>query len=133
MDFVRKNPVVSLLVVFILGLVIGLVVLGWGLFPVQWEDATPDALSQQYQQYYVRAVADAYSFDNNTQKVTEALSGWPGVEATCSYAAITTDPAEAQRLSASAAVINGTGCPPVGSTMAQPLPEADGSSRGGWQ
>lgn len=127
MDFVRKNPVVSLIIVFILGLVIGLVVLGWGLFPVQWDSATPDALSQQYQEYYVRAVADAYSFDNNTQKVTEALSGWPGVDATCSYAAVTMDPAEAQRLSASAAVINGTGCPAVGSAAAQPMSEETGA------
>ncbi|MBE2221137.1 MAG: hypothetical protein IAF02_06330 [Anaerolineae bacterium] len=118
MDFVRKNPGISLLIVFVLGLVIGLVVLGWGLFPVQWEDATPDALSQQYQDAYVRAVSDAYSFDNNTQKVQEALGGWPGVEATCSLASRTTDPAEAQRLSASAAVINGTGCANVGAVPA---------------
>ncbi len=49
MDFVRKNPAISLLVVFVLGLVIGLVVLGWWLFPVQWDSATPDALAQPYQ------------------------------------------------------------------------------------
>lgn len=120
MDYVRKNPAISLIVVFIVGLVIGLVVLGWGLFPVQWAEATPDALSQTYQDYYVRAVADAFSFDNNTQKVQEALGGWAGVEATCDLAARTTDPAEQQRLSATAAVINGTGCAGV---AAAPLSE----------
>jgi len=110
MDFIRKNPAISLLVVFVLGLVIGLVVLGWGLFPVQWAEATPDALSQTYQDYFVRAVADTYSYDNNTEKVQQALGGWASVDAACSLASRTTDPAEAQRLNAVAAVINGSGC-----------------------
>lgn len=110
MDFVRKNPGISLLIVFVLGLVIGLVVLGWGLFPVQWDSAAPDALAQPYQDSYVRAIADAYSFDGNTQKVQDALGGWAGVEATCDLALRTEDPAEAQRLNATAMVVNGSGC-----------------------
>ncbi len=96
MDFVRKNPVVSLLVVFAIGLFIGLVVLGWGLMPLEFSDVNPDYLSQTYKDYYVRAVADGYSFDNNTQRGTEGLGGWSGVEATCDFAS-RTDPAEAQR------------------------------------
>jgi hypothetical protein len=114
MDFVRKNPAVSLLVVFVLGLVIGLVVLGWWLFPVQWDSATPSALSQPYQDAYVRAVADTYSFDGNTQKVQEALGGWAGVEATCDLASRSTDPAEQARLNAAATAVNGVGCGDIG-------------------
>ena len=132
MDFVRKNPVISLLVVFAIGLFIGLVVLGWGLMPLEFSDVDPNYLSQTYKDYYVRAVADAYSFDNNTQKVTEALGGWSGVEATCDFASRTTDPAEAQRLSAAAAVVNGTGCTDLGIVPAEPnsqtASEDEGSS-----
>ncbi len=36
MDMVKKMPGTSLLVTFILGLIIGLVVLGWWLFPVEY-------------------------------------------------------------------------------------------------
>jgi hypothetical protein len=124
MDFVRNKPGLSLLITFIAGLAIGLFVLGWGVFPVTWENASPGALSQQYQDYYVRAVADAYSFDHNTQKVQEALGGWGGVEATCDYAGRATDPAEAQRLNAAATAVNGTGCAEATATN-QPPPAGD--------
>lgn len=111
MDFVRRQPALSLLVIFVVGFFIGLVIFGWNLTPVEWVDATPNELSQQYQDLYLRAVADAYSFDNNTQKVQEALGGWAGLEAACDLAARTTDPAEAQRLQAVAAALNnGQGC-----------------------
>ena len=119
MDFVRKNPVISLLVVFILGLVIGLVVFGWWLFPVQWDSAGPTALAQPYQDAYVRAIADAYSFDGNTQKVQDALGGWAGVEATCDLASRTDDPAEAQRLNATAMAVNGSGCADIDAAPAE--------------
>jgi hypothetical protein len=126
MDFVRRQPVISLLIVFAIGFFIGLVIFGWYLTPVQWEDAAPNALSQQYQDRFVRAVADAYSFDNNTQKVQEALSGWGGDLAACDLASRTGDPAEAQRLQAVASVINqGQGCAAV--PGAQPEAE-EGSS-----
>jgi hypothetical protein len=111
MDFVRKQPTIALLIVFVLGFSIGLFLFGWYLTPVTWTDAAPNALSQQYQDLYVRAVADAYSFDNNTQKVQEALGGWGGADAACSAATRSTDPAEVQRLQAVASVVNGgVGC-----------------------
>jgi hypothetical protein len=91
---------------------------------VQWAEATPDALSQTYQDYFVRAVADTYSYDNNTEKVQQALGGWAGADAACSLASRTTDPAEAQRLNAVAAVMNGTGCAGVPVTQAEPVAAA---------
>ena len=130
MDFVRKNPAVSLLVVFVLGLVIGLVVFGWWLFPVQWDSASPDALAQPYQDAYVRAVADTYSFDGNTQKVQEALAGWAGVEATCDLASRSTDPAEQARLNAAATAVNGVGCGDVGAVPATTGAETPAAEEG---
>lgn len=127
MDFIRRQPIIFSLIVFAIGFFVGLVLFGWNLTPVQWIDAAPNALSQQYQDHFVRAVADAYSFDNNTQKVQQALGGWGGVEAACSLAGRTSDPAEAQRLQAVASVLNqGQGC--SGVAGAQPAEEEGGSS-----
>jgi hypothetical protein len=126
MDFLRKNPIIWMLVAFVVGLVIGLVVLGWGLFPLEFSDANPDYLSQAYKDNYIRAVANAYSFDNNTQNVNEALSGWAGVEAACDIASRTTDPNEAQRYNALASVVNGTDCSAIASPEETTAPAAEG-------
>jgi hypothetical protein len=131
MDFVRRKPIIALLIVFAIGFFIGLVIFGWGLTPVQWTDATPNELSQQHRDMYVRSVADVYSFDNNTQKVEEALGGWAGLQATCDLASRTTDPAEAQRLQATASVLNqGQGCAGVAGypTAGEQAPAEDGGS-----
>lgn len=134
MNFVRNKPVISLLIVFAIGFFIGLVIFGWWLVPVQWTDATPDQLSQYYRDLYVQAVADVYSFDNNTQRVENALGGWNGLEATCDLASRTTDPAAAQRLQAAASVVNnGQGCAGVASyseASAQAAAEEGGSNLG---
>ena len=134
MNFVRKQPGIALLIVFAIGFFVGLVIFGWCFAPVTWVDAAPNALSQQYQDYFVRAVADAYSFDNNTQKVQEALGGWGGADAACSAATRSTDPAEVQRLQAVASVVNGgVGCAGVpaltvpGTGVTAPTEEEGGS------
>jgi flagellar basal body-associated protein FliL len=51
-----------------IGLVIGLVVLGWWLFPVQWSDASPEDLLSDYQVDYLLAAVDSFwvTFDSNT-------------------------------------------------------------------
>jgi len=132
MDFVRRQPGISLLITFVIGFVIGLVLFGWYLTPVTWVDASPDALSQQYQDYYVRAVADAYSFDNNTQKVQEALGSWGGADAACAAATRATDPAEVQRLQAVASVVNGgVGCTGVPAVTVPGTGEVETATEGG--
>jgi hypothetical protein len=106
-------------VAFIVGLLIGLVVLGWWLWPVQWTDATPDALASTYQEIYVRNVAELYAFDGNQDKVRAAYDGWGGDVAACQLAATSTDPADQQRLIAAATVVNGQGC----ANVAAPIEE----------
>jgi len=64
MDAIREQfnkPVVVAAVGFVAGLVIGLVVLGWGLWPVQWEDAAPSHLHPGFQEDYLRMAIDSYS------------------------------------------------------------------------
>ncbi len=130
MNVVRKYPAWSMLAAFVVGLVIGLVVLGWWLFPVEWTNATPGQLAPQYQQAYVKTVSDLYAFTGNAEMVQQALGGWAGDvsgdQAACTLAASTSDPSEIARLEAVAAVVNGTGCGGVAT-----VPPIDGSEVGG--
>jgi hypothetical protein len=42
---------------FFVGLIVGLVILGWVIWPVQWKDAAPVDLQQGYRQIYLETVA----------------------------------------------------------------------------
>ena len=131
MNVVRKYPVWSMLAAFGIGLIIGLVVLGWWLFPVEWTNATPGQLAPQYQETYVKMVAELYSFNNNTEMVQQALGGWAGDvtgdQVACNLAASTTDPAERARLEAVAGIVNGgAGCSGVAT-----VPPVEGDEVGG--
>ena len=55
-----KQPKIAGSVGFLLGLVIGLFVLGWGLFPVQWTDAAPQHLRQDAKIDYLQMVIESY-------------------------------------------------------------------------
>jgi hypothetical protein len=59
---------------FIVGLLIGLVVLGWWLWPVQWKDAAPADLAPAYRQDYLDMVARIYQADPSAD-VTQLLGG----------------------------------------------------------
>ncbi|MFN2179344.1 MAG: hypothetical protein ACK2UV_07655 [Candidatus Promineifilaceae bacterium] len=115
MNVVRKYPAWSMLAAFVVGLLIGLVVLGWWLFPVEWTDATPGQLAEPYQQAWVRAVSELYAFTNDTMMVQQAMGGWPGDvtgdQVACEMAAVSTDSSEQARLEAVAGIVNGgAGC-----------------------
>lgn len=110
---------------FIVGLLIGLVVLGWGLWPVQWTDAGPQHLAEADQAQFVRNVADLYSFQGDQQRVREALGGWGGDAVACQLAATSLDPAEVARLEAVAGVVNGQGCAGIAAAPATDATEAD--------
>lgn len=115
MDFIQKQPGISAAVAFILGLIIGLPILGWYLWPVEWTDAPPQALAQSDQDKLLRSVAELYSLDgNNAEKVKDTLSAWPAADAAyaiCDMRANrAVDEAEQQRLEAVAFVVNGQDC-----------------------
>lgn len=139
MELIRKYPGWSIAGAFALGLIIGLPILGWWLWPVQWTDATPGQLAPEYQEIYVRNVAELYAFTGNSGMVTQALGGWAGdtsgEQVACSLAASSTDPAERARLEATATVVNPAGCAGViagGESIAQPdEPVIEGEDVGG--
>lgn len=60
-----KNPAVAGIVSFVLGVLIGLIVLGWWLFPVKWVDATPNELSYEYKIEYLRTSIEAFGFNGD--------------------------------------------------------------------
>jgi len=110
MDIINKRPGLAALVAFIAGLIIGLVVLGWWLFPVQFTGADPAALLPQYQAAFIRNAAELYSFDNNQEKLRSTLSGWGGDALACELAQASVDPGDRARLVAAATIVNGQGC-----------------------
>lgn len=132
MNIVRNHPWWAILGAFIIGLLIGLVVLGWWLWPVEWTNATPGQLAPQYQEAYVRMVSELYAFNGNAEMVQQAMGGWAGDIASdqvaCAMASSTTDPSERARLEATAAVVNGVGC--AGVAEAPPVEAEEGGGAG---
>jgi hypothetical protein len=55
-----KKPFVAAGLGFILGLFIGLVILGWGVWPVQWTSADPSSLRPDLQDDYLRMTIDSF-------------------------------------------------------------------------
>ncbi len=110
MEIINRRPGLAALVAFIAGLIIGLVVLGWGLFPVQYSGADPSGLFPEYQAMFVRNAAELYSFDNNQDKLRNALSSWQGDAIACELAQTSLDQFDQQRLVAAATIVNGAGC-----------------------
>ncbi len=60
-DISQKKNLIGLAVSFFVGLVIGLVVLGWWLWPVHWINAAPQHLRQDYKQDYLVMAIEAYA------------------------------------------------------------------------
>jgi len=110
MDIINRRPGLTALIAFIAGLLIGLVVLGWGLFPVQYTGVDPSGLVPEYQGMYVRNAAELYAFDNNQEKLRTALTGWGGDALACQMAQSSLDQAEQARFVAAATIVNGQGC-----------------------
>ena len=55
-----------------LGLILGLII-GWGLFPVEWENATPGHLRADFRAYYLDYVAQEYVMTQDIEMVREKL------------------------------------------------------------
>lgn len=69
MDKIReqlRNPLISAIAGFVIGLIIGLPVLGWGLWPVRWINADPSQLRDDFKQEYLCLVIDSYARKGDT-------------------------------------------------------------------
>jgi hypothetical protein len=71
MDAVReqaKNPIVVGVLAFFIGVIFGLVVLGWWLWPVEWTDAAPEDLIAEEQTEYLRMSIEAYGYTGDAAR-----------------------------------------------------------------
>jgi hypothetical protein len=59
----------------VVGVFVGLVILGWGIAPLQWKDAAPVDLHSGYRQIYIESVARIYEMDGNTDNARRMLGG----------------------------------------------------------
>jgi hypothetical protein len=76
MDKIRellKNPIYAGAAGLVVGALIGLIVLGWGIFPVQWVNASPQNLRPDLQQEYLKMAIQSFSVDTN---IPSALQRW---------------------------------------------------------
>lgn len=72
--WLRKALSIQVLAAFIFGLVIGLVVLGWNVWPVKWTDADPSDLRASQQDAYLQLIAESYALTGNADFARERLS-----------------------------------------------------------
>ena len=60
----------------VVGLIVGLPILGWWVFPVEWYDADPFDLRQQHQEAYINMLADSYTLNTNVALARQRVEGW---------------------------------------------------------
>jgi len=65
---------------FAAGLLIGWLVLGWWIWPVQWTNAMPWHLQTVYQERYVTLVAETFWHSGDIREAQVALEGWEPAE-----------------------------------------------------
>lgn len=65
---ISKNPIALGVIGLVVGLFIGLVVLGWWLWPVKWVDASPQHLQYPEKVNYLRQAIEAYGYNGDISK-----------------------------------------------------------------
>jgi cytoskeletal protein RodZ len=72
-----KRPFRFLLpLVFSGGLLLGWLVIGWWLWPVQWINVSPAQLSAEHQRIYVAMAAEAYDLTGDVAQAQSRLAAW---------------------------------------------------------
>lgn len=70
----QRNALLMAAGAFVIGLLMGWMLLGWVVAPVQYVDAGPANLSDFFKLQYVQLVADSYSLTGDVQTAQERLS-----------------------------------------------------------
>jgi hypothetical protein len=66
-----SSPLIVGVIGLILGIIFGLVVLGWWLWPVKWINANPEHLSAAAKEEYLRMSVEAYGQNGDIQKARD--------------------------------------------------------------
>ncbi len=123
-DLLRQQPLLIAGLAFILGLIIGLPVLGWWLWPVKWENASFADLRPTDLQEYVRLVASDYALKPDSDKAAARIQALgPDASKVISDTLSNTTGEEAIRVAQLKQVLEFTGAlEPAGETGTAPTP-----------
>lgn len=82
-QLVQRYALAALALSFVVGVLLGLVVLGWWLWPVQYKPPTPADLSETWRRDYVSMVADSFAQTGDAATARQRLEGllYPGQDA----------------------------------------------------
>jgi len=88
---------------FLLGLIVGLPILGWSVWPLRISNAAPSDMAAAYQQQYIAMAADSYSLNGDADLARARLQSFKPEEAAAIIGALETamsnsTPVEAKRL-----------------------------------
>jgi len=61
---------------FVIGLLVGWLLLGWAIWPVRWINADPFDLRPEFKEAYIVMVADSYSLNQDPELLSERMAGW---------------------------------------------------------
>lgn len=64
---ILQRPLYAGLVGLVIGLIIGLPILGWGVWPVKWKDADASYLREDLKKQYLCMVVDSYKVNQNAE------------------------------------------------------------------
>ncbi len=71
---IQANPLTSLSASLAFGLLVGWMVLGWWVAPVQWENAGPAHLSDLYQDEWVQMSADSFALTLDVEQARQRVA-----------------------------------------------------------
>ncbi len=108
MNILNERPLASGLVIgLVVGILIGWLGIGWGVWPVEYTDASPALLKQEARADYVKMVASSFGQTGSQEQAKSRMQGWPGsAEYACQLANEATNPVEAAQLQQLAQVLS---------------------------
>ncbi|NOR82316.1 MAG: hypothetical protein GQ526_02355 [Ardenticatenales bacterium] len=89
MNLLNERPLVTGLVIgLVIGILVGWLGLGWGIWPVEWTDASPAMLRDDFRADYVKMSADQYVRSRDVNEAKNRMMDWRegAPEYTCALA-----------------------------------------------
>jgi hypothetical protein len=126
MDALREQlnkPLWIGIAAFVGGLLIGLVVLGWWIWPVQWTDAGPADLREEYKESYLRMAIDSFTVNQDATIAQQRIAD-VGENADELLAEISADPQSQSSESIQAFILFAGGQPIMATPTAAGTPSA---------
>ncbi len=128
MDGIRSQlnkPLVVGIIALIIGLIIGWFVIGWGLWPVSWTDASPQLLQAQYREDYLRMAIDSYALNQDATLAKQRFDSL-GSEGNNTLQAVKANPGKISPVDIGNFSTAVQAAPVASTTPATPLPSQGG-------